>query len=214
MNNTKIKPSRWVYLLAALPLILGSLLIMIFDAPAITSFPKLLEERYNLDNLTQVIVPGSDDIRFSEPGAYAVYYEYHSIVNGEKFDTVKEPPLMDCSLTSKITGAKMRAVPDFVETNSYQTKDQERVGVLIKSITIKDPGVYSFACQYRDGRTRPDIVVAVGPNFLWEFFKISWSIGQPILGGIAILFCAVLVSFTVILIIILKRARSRKRPEG
>jgi len=213
MNYTKIKPKRWVYLLAALPLILGCILIKMIDYQSITNFPSTVKERYNLDNLTQVVVPSSVDISFANPGAYGVYYEYHSVVNGVKYDTGKGPPALECNLTSKKSGTKVNAVPDFVESNVYHTKDQERIGVLIMSITIPDPGIYSFFCQYSNGKTRPDIVVAVGPNFVWEFFKISAVIGRSICSGIAVIFFAVLVSIIVAVIITIMRNQSRKRLE-
>ena len=180
MNNKKIKLNRWAYGFAAIVLILCCLLTLILSCsltmmPVYQKFAKIpgtLKERVNLDNLTQLIVPGSADITFAKPGAYAVYYEYRSVVNGVKYETGKQPPSLECNLTSKKTGAKVTAVPDFVESNIYWSKDQERVGLLIMSITIDDPGIYIFACQYRDGRTQPEIVVSVGPNFMWEFFKI------------------------------------------
>ena len=172
MNNKKIKLNRWAYGFAALALVLGCLLTMTIVYQTFPNIPSALEERVNLDNLTQLVVPGSADINFAKSGAYAVYYEYRSVVNGVKYETGKQPPSLECDLTSKKTGAKVTAVPDFVESNTYGSKDQERVGVLIMSITIDDPGIYTFACQYRDGRTQPEIVVSVGPNFMWEFFKI------------------------------------------
>lgn len=113
-----------------------------------------------------MIVPGSTDITFAKPGANAVYYEYRSIVNGLKYETSKQPLPLECILTSKKAGVKVDAVPEFVEDNVYSTKDQERVGVMVMSITIDDPGIYAFACQYRSSRTQPEIVVSVGPNFM------------------------------------------------
>jgi len=213
MNYAKTKPSRWFYMLAFLPLILGCLLIYLLDYQSITNFPTTVKESYSLDNLTQVVVPSSVDISFSKPGAYGVYYEYHSVVNGVKYDTGKGPPALECNLTSKKSGTKVSAVPDFVESNVYHTKDQERIGVLIMSITIPDPGIYNLFCQYSDGKNQPDIVVAVGPNFVWEFFRISAELGRSICSGIAVIFFAVLVSIIVAVIITIKRDQSRKRLE-
>lgn len=214
MNTKKIKPTRWMYGFALLALILGCLLSSALSYPTISNFPNLLEERYNLDNLRQVIVPSSVDLTFSKPGAYGVYYEYYSFLNGRKFDTGKGPPSLDCHLTSRETGGVIRAVPDYVETNTYSSKDQDRAGVLIMSITIPDPGSYSFACEYQNGKTQPEIVLSVGPNFMWEFFKIFWDIGRSILGGLVIVFCSAAVSLIVVLIITLKRSRFRKELKG
>ena len=183
------------------------------DYQSITNFPSTVKERYNLDNLTQVVVPSSVDISFANPGAYGVYYEYHSVVNGVKYDIGKGPPALECNLTSKKSGTKVNAVPDFVVSNGYHTKDQERIGVLIMSITIPDPGIYNFSCQYSDGQNQPDIVVAVGPNFVWEFFNISAEMGRSICSGIVVIFFAVLVSIIVAVIITIMRNQSKKRLE-
>ena len=211
MNNKKIRLNRWAFGFAALALVLGCMLTMSIVYQTFPNIPSALEERVNLDNLTQLVVPGSADINFAKSGAYAVYYEYRSVVNGVKYETGKQPPSLECNLTSKKTGAKVTAVPDFVESNTYGSKDQERIGVLIMSITIDDPDIYTFACQYRDGRTQPEIVVAVGPNFLWEFFNIFAKVGGSILSGMAIFFLAVLVIIIVILIAVVKRAQTNKR---
>jgi len=214
MNNKKIRLNRWAFGFAALALVLGCLLTMSIVYQTFPNIPNALEERVNLDNLTQLVVPGSADINFAKSGAYAVYYEYRSVVNGVKYETGKQPPSLECNLTSKKTGAKVTAVPDFVESNTYGSKDQERIGVLIMSITINDPDIYTFACQYRDGRTQPEIVVAVGPNFLWEFFNIFAKVGGSILSGMAIFFLAVLIIIIVILIAVVKRAQTNKRDKA
>jgi hypothetical protein len=214
MNTKKIKPTHWMYGFALLPLLLGCLLISTLVYPTLSSFPNLVEERYNLENLTQMIVPSSVDLAFSKPGAYGIYYEYYSFLNGKKFDTGKGSPSLECNLTSKKTGGVVRAVPDYVETNTYSTIDRGRVGVLIMSITIQDPGPYSFACDYQSGKTQPEIVVSLGPNFMWEFFKISWEMGRSILVGVAILLCAFLASTIILLVIAFIQVKIRKRLGG
>ena len=173
------------------------------------NIPGSLKERVDLDDLTQLIVPGSADIPFAKPGAYAVYYEYRSFLNGVRYETGTQPPMLDCSLTSKVSGAKVYAVPDFVESNIYETQEKVRIGVLIKSITIDDPGIYTFACTYRDGSIQPEIVVSVGPNFIWEFFNIFTKVGGSILSGTAVFFFAILISLIVVLIVVVKRVQAK-----
>jgi len=208
MNNKKNKLLYWAAGFAALALILGCLLTIMVVYLTFPNIPGALEERVNLDDLTQLIVPGSADITFAKPGAYAVYYEYRSVVDDVRYDTGKQPPALECYLTSKVTGAKVYAVPDFVDSNIYETQEQERIGMLIRSITIDDPGSYSFVCQYRDGNTQPEIVVSVGPNFIWESFYIFAKAGGSILSGMAIFFLAVLVSLTIVLIVVIKRVQA------
>ena len=45
------------------------------------------------------------------------------------------------------------------EGDMYSTQNQERAGVLMKSISLNQPGVYEISCQYPDGRTHPQIVL-------------------------------------------------------
>jgi hypothetical protein len=61
------------------------------------------------------------------------------------------------------------------------------VGVLIGSITMDQPGTYTFACRYEDRRSEPEIVLAFGPNFVWEFFGIAARTVVTALAGLAVL---------------------------
>lgn len=80
--------------------------------------PSLIAEASGLTRMTQVVIPGTGQVPFSEPGAYAVYYEYRSVVDGlEYIGSLKTPPALVCSLTSNATGEEMLVVPDYVETN-------------------------------------------------------------------------------------------------
>ncbi len=167
-----------------------------------------------MGDLTQVVVPGSKDITFAKSGAYAVYYEYHSVVDGAVYASSETPPALACTLTSKATGVDVGVVPDYVETNTYFTKDRERVGVLIQSITIDEPGVYTFSCRYADGRLQPEVVLAVGPNFVWEFFGIAARSGAALAAGAVVLFGSVLVSIVIAIVIAVKRHRSKRAAVG
>lgn len=140
MDNQKIKPSGWYYALAALIPVLGCLIATAIAYQWFPGLPGALESRMNLDDLTQVVVPGSKDITFAESGAYAAYYEYRSVVDGAVYASSETPPALVCTLTSTATGTEAGIAPDYVETNTYSTKDRERVGVLIRSITIDEPG--------------------------------------------------------------------------
>ena len=205
MNKKNFKLNRRVYIGAVLALTLTCLLTMVVVYQRFPNIPGALEERVNLDRLTQLVVPGSVDITFDKPGAYGVYYEYRSVVNDVKYETGKQPPSLVCNLTSKITGARIPAAPDFVETNTYRSKDRERVGVLLMSISIDDPGRYTFACQHADDSARPKIVVSVGPNLVWEFFNIFAKVGGSILCGMASLFLAGFVGLSVVILVAIKR---------
>jgi len=210
MNDQKTRPSGWYYGLAALALVFGCLVAMVVVYRWFPGLPGTFESKMNLDDLTQVVVPGSKDITFAESGAYAVYHEYRSVVDGAAYASSETPPALACTLTSQATGADIGVVPDYVETNTYSTKDRERVGVLIRSITIDEPGTYTFSCRYTDSRSQPQIVLAVGPNFVWEFFGIAARSGVALTAGVVVLLGSGLVAIVIAVVIAVKRRRSKQ----
>jgi hypothetical protein len=176
--------------------------------------PGTFDSRINLDNLTQVVVPGSAEIPFEKSGAYAVYYEYRSVVDGKVYVSSKTPPALVCTLTSRTSGDVVGVVPDYVPTNTYSTKDRERVGVLIRSMTIDEPGTYTFSCRYPAGRSQPEIVLAVGPNFVWEFLGIAARTVVTAVAGLVVLLGSGAVAAVVVIVIAVKRRRSQKAAVG
>jgi hypothetical protein len=210
MNERKTKPGGWTYGLAVLIPVLGCLMAMVLVYRWFPGLPGTLESRVNMDNLTQVVVPGSAEITFPESGVYAVYYEYRSIVDGIVFASSETPPALACTLTSRATGADVGVVPDYVKTNTYSTKDRERVGVLIRSITIDQPGTYNFSCRYPDGSSQPQVVLAVGPNFVWEFLGIAARTIATAAAGLVVLVGSGILAAVVVLTIALIRRQSRR----
>jgi hypothetical protein len=180
MSEYKLKPTRWYYVLALLiPIFacLGTAMLVYLNVPEL---PGALDN-VGVENLTQVIVPGSADVSFPQKGAYAVYYEYRSIIDGVSYARDEYPPIMRCQLRSKVTGEAVRLAPSNVKGNIYTTHYPERAGVMYRQISINQPGTYTFSCQYTNGATIPKSVMAVGPNIVWGFFNI---VAKPIAAGI------------------------------
>ena len=214
MDSQNIKPTGWFYGAAALVLALGCLIAMALVYWWFPGLPGVLGSRMSLDTLTQIVVPGSEDVAFTESGAYAVYYEYRSSVDGLVYASSETPPALACTLTSKATGADVAVVPDYVKTNTYSAKDHDRVGVLIRSITIDEPGTYTFSCQYAAGGSQPEIVLAVGPNFMWEFFGIAARTVLTAAAGVVVLLGCGAVAAVVALTIAIKRRQSHQAAVG
>jgi hypothetical protein len=164
----------------------------------------------DLDNLKQVVVPGAEDITFHGRGAYAVYYEYRSVVDGVVYSGSETPPALVCTLTSRATGAHVSVVPDYVKTNTYGSKSRDRVGVLIQSITMSEPGTYTFSCRYADGRSQPEVVLAVGPNFVWEFFGIAARTVVAVGAGLASLCGSGALMVGVLIVVAVGRRQSKR----
>ncbi len=211
MFGGKPKPTRWLYGLAALIPVLACLGTTLLVYQNVPELPGALE-KVGIRNLTQVVVPGSADIFFPEAGAYAVYYEYRSVIDGVRYVRDKYPPSLNCQLKSKATGADVALVPDYVEGNVYSTQDQERVGVLIRSISIENPGVYGFSCQYSNDRRGPEIVLAVGPNIIWEFFNLAAKPFAAVVCGALVFMVALGTSILIVGLVAIKRHQSKNIP--
>jgi hypothetical protein len=85
---------------------------------------------------------------------------------------------------------------------------------LIRSITIDEPGTYNFSCRYANGNSRPEIVLAVGPNLAWEFVNIAAKSIATGAVGLAVLFGSGLIAVFVALAIAFKRRRSQQAAGG
>jgi hypothetical protein len=86
-----------------------------------------------------------------------------------------------------------------------QAADQMTTGVLIMSITVDQPATYTFTCHFEDGRTKPTISVALGPNYVWEFLKTAGHISLPLLGALVISGSSLTAGLLMILIAALRR---------
>jgi len=207
MNKQKKKPSAWYFGLAGLALVMGCVIAGLIAFRTVPGLPGALESGVNIDDLTQVVVPGEAEIKFDEPGAYAVYYEYQSEVDGVRYAGTERPPALDCLMTGVHSGKQVRAVPDYVETNRYSTMRDERVGVLMMSLTVDRPDTYTFACRYANGNSDPQVVVAVGPNFVWEFLDVSARAGLSLLAGVVVFLASVLAAIVIVIVVGIRRQR-------
>ena len=174
----------------------------------VPKLPGALEAQ-GIKNLTQVVVPGSADIYFPESGAYAVYYEYRSVVDGVSYHVNGNSPSVRCQLKSKSSGGFVNLDYSTVEGDIYTYPD--RAGVMFKRISIDEPGLYNFTCQYPDGSTYPKIVMAVGPNLIWEFFNVALKPIASVLFGALAFVCACGISVLMIAFVAIKRHRSKER---
>jgi hypothetical protein len=209
MSAGKQKPTRWLYGLAVLIPVLACGVTTWLVYRNVPKLPGALETT-GIQNLTQVVVPGSAEIYFPKAGAYAVYYEYRSVIDGVRYIRNETPPRLSCQLKSKVTGADVELASPDVEGDIYATQNQERVGRLIKSISIDKPGVHLFSCQYAQGSNAPEIVLAVGPNIIWEFFNLAAKPLAAIVSGGLVFSGALGVSILIIGFVAVLRHRSKK----
>lgn len=206
MDRHMIRRHRLWYGVAALVLVSGSLTAAVLIISTLTSYPALIREAYK-SPLQKIEVPGEADIDLRRKGAYGVYYETAHV-------PTEGPPVLDCSLTSRTTGDDIPLVSDYVPTNRYTSKDGNRVGVLIYSTTIKEPGLHTFSCDYPDGRVAPKLVLAIGPNYFFEFLRVAWNMGGSILGGAGVLCGSFVLSFGIAAVALFRSSYKQQVEDG
>lgn len=212
MDKQATRSSLWYYGFAVLVFVLGCLAATTIAVLGTRGLPSLIAEAHDLSRMTQVVIPGSAEVVFPEPGAYAVYYEYRSVVDGVEYVASSErPPALVCSLTSNATGGEVPAAPDYVETNGYSVGRGSRVGVLAMSITIDEPGAYTFSCRYPDGRAQPEIVLAVGQNIVWELFGIAARALGSVVVSMAVVLGSAVAAMIIALVVAIRTHTSKKQ---
>jgi hypothetical protein len=173
----------------------------------VPNLPGALEV-FRTESLTQVVVPGSAEIRFPKAGAYAVYYEYRTNTAGVSYARDPRLPDMTCWLISDQTGEAVPLKPGTVKGDVYAHPD--RAGVMFKRFRLDQPGAYQFSCGYPYGGSTPKRVLAVGPNLVQEFLNVAAKPIAALLAGALAFAAACGVSILVVGIVAFKRHRSRK----
>ena len=209
MKEKQPSPGRWAYAIPVLVIVLGLMLsAWILIGAGFWKYPAMIEKAFS-EEQHHLSVPGAKDVTLTRTGAYGIYYVYD--LGPYRVEKPQVPPAIDCSLTSKSTGAITQAVPDYVETNRYGAEDQDRMWVLIMSLTVDKPDNYTFACRYQNDMHAPATTVALGPNYAWEFLRVAWKISLPLLGG-TITFCgSVLLALLIVIVVVVKRRVSLRQ---
>jgi hypothetical protein len=212
MKEKQQSPGRWAYAIPILVLVLGLMLsAWIWIGAGFWKYPDMIEKAFG-EEQHHLNVPGAKEVTLNRTGAYGIYYVYN--LEAYRVKQPQVPPAMDCSLTSKSTGAVTQAVPDYVETNRYGSEDQDRMGVLIMSLTVDKPDDYTFACRYQDDMQGQETTVALGPNYAWEFLRVAGRIGLPLVGGMITICGSVLLALFIVIFIAIKRQVSLRQQTG
>lgn len=151
---------------------------LIFHFSGLRHFPSRLADIYREEQIG-LKVPGSREVQLNRVGAYGIYFHY-SLVTAV-VEPVQIPPALNCTLLSD-SGQVIEAVQDYEPANRYWSKEGGGPATLIQSITVEEPGLYEFSCQYGGEYTGPVVQVSLGPNYVWEFIRISLKYIAAILG--------------------------------
>jgi hypothetical protein len=189
MDKRKVTMRRLSYsAMALIPMLACLTAAAIIMSRLRTVIPQIAEIHY--DRSQHIEIPGETNLELSREGAYAIYY----IGNRDASVQVDWPPRLDCRLTLEGKGEDIPLVPDYVPTNRYCSGTRKCVGFLIFSTTIREPGLYTLSCVYPDGNGGPKLILAIGPNYIFEFLRIFWSMGDSLLGAVGVLCGSVVLS--------------------
>lgn len=149
------------------------------------------------DELPQIVVPGSAELRLGEPGRYTIFHETESVVDG-RYYAPSDVSGLYVTVVSTETGEEVPLEEQGAET-TYSVGGRAGRGVLV--FDIARPGVYEVSGSYDGGQGTPT-VIAVGHGF---GRKLVLTIG----GAIAIGFLGFALAATIGIVTFFRRRRAR-----
>lgn len=210
MENQKIKPSRWYFVLAAGIFLAGIVIAALVIGSSAEGFFKDFDADMG-KVMQRVIVPGSGELDLSEAGSYTIFYEYRSEVNGVKYQTGSNLPDMNCSLTAGET--EVMILPSVSQAH-YHFDLQDRAGIAVMKFEIEQPGTYTLACEYTDGSERPEIVLAVTKAFLSEILVPTFGFVGKLMLGMGLVCVSSLAALIMVIFVAVKRGNAKQEMQA
>jgi hypothetical protein len=170
----QIQPGKWLYGLAGLVVSLG-----------IVGFIWILMSSLNgiKNSLTQFIMPGSAELSLKQPGTHTIYYERTSVVGDRVFATGENVSGIKCTVTSLTAGGNLElGEPGMSETYTFGS----RSGRSVLEFTTVNPGEFQLTCAYLNGAKQPEVVFALGHDFMSGFFRTIALCFAALFGGIGL----------------------------
>lgn len=188
--TTGSAPGRWWYALAGLVLVAGLATAGVLAFRVADELPRAL---------TRVVVPGQTELALNEPGAYTIYHEYRTVVDGRVYSTGGELS----SLQVTVETFDGRPVTLDSPGGTFEYSIGGRSGVAVLTFRAQEPGTYRMSAHYPAGEG-PEAVLAVGRG--WDRDIL---VGFLAAIGIALLAGAGALAITIITF--LKRGKARQR---
>lgn len=132
--------------------------------------------------LMRVVVPGSSTLTLDKPGAYTIYHEQKSFVDGQYYasDSVEG---LRVGLTAEATGVAVR-LTEPSGSSSYSIGNRKGTSILV--FTIDQPGRYRLTASLANGRAEPKAVIAVAQGMMTALFSLIFGTLAIAFGGIGV----------------------------
>lgn len=182
-NLVKSSPNSWWY----------ASCVLLFLVPAGIGGVVFAKKLFHLtDRLVQVVVPGSAELKLDQPGVNTVFLEEESVVNGRIFSTNGGVAGLNCSVHGQDGSTIVLRRPSTSTTYTLGGRN----GKSVLEFNISQPGIYHFECGYEQGRSGPDVVLAVGTGVGSGIIASLLAGFLGIGGGVALAAIAAVIVYT------------------
>lgn len=210
--SQRIRPGRWLYLVAMLAVAPGAALLVIGLLVFFQGFPP------EIANATRVTAPGTSQVQLTVVGTYMISYEHPGsgkagdwslqVSNETKPNIPSEVSSMQLNLVSTVSPAAVSIqAPSGGYYYTYSVGNRE--GVVIGVFSVNRPDTYSLTSHYASGQSQPQIVLTIAQGSPDHVFTSHLYIpALRIFGGLGL----VLVGLTIGTLTLGFRIRAKNRP--
>jgi hypothetical protein len=210
MEEQRIQPSGWFYVLGLAVFVFGCVAaIALFAAGMAGTAASAVDVDRLINDFDRVVVPGSAELTLDEAGAYLVFYEYRSVVDGVTYNASKSRPRLNCELQVKESGEPVSLYDVWVQDSNYELPS--RSGTLLMRFSVDRPGAYLLSCQYAGGEDAPKAVLAIGTNLLPSVVSLATSLLAGLLGPVLLVSGATLLAGLIVIVVAVLRHQSARR---
>ncbi len=138
MEEQRIRPSGWFYVLGLVIFVFGCVAAFaLFAAGMAGTAASAVDVGRVIHSFDRVVVPGSADLTLDETGAYLVFYEYRSVVDGVTYNASRSRPRLNCELQNKASGKEVTLHEAWLGDSNYELPD--RSGALLMRFDVDRP---------------------------------------------------------------------------
>lgn len=133
------------------------------------------------DALQQMLGPGRIEVTLDEPGTYTVFHEHESIFEGQYYSSPEIVSGLTVRVRSLDGGETIRVEAPSISSN-YAISGRSGVGIF--EFNIIEPGRYRITAAYGNGQATPQVVLAIGHDFMGGLMAtIFGAIGVMMVGA-------------------------------
>ena len=136
------------------------------------------------EELIQMTAPGTVDLDLQEVGDYTIFYENVSFIDNRFYSTGDSfPSGLEIKVVDRSSGETVDLRPPW-GSSTYNIGG--RSGRSIAVFAIDHAGVYRITTWYYQGKEGPEVVLALGHNFMRKMISMMIISFAALLGSIAI----------------------------